>query len=543
MAQNQAPTEEEIDEFMELYDDLGSIKAVAEEVDWSRPTVSKWIRRREEQEEEDDDQEEAEAEDNPHEDPEGDYTANDPGTVVPENLIEEPESPNEILLDIIERDPKLGEDEATYIKQFFADYGQLSPSDVTSILQDLSINNKRMTISRITRHYEKAINRRLRENRDLMYDERWATLLTKVTGDNSYIREAQSVEPERDGIGGIQPPRAGESSLPRGVGDQSGITPPQPPAHGSGRNGQSANGQMGGHPTPPPQQSQPQQPPAPGQSGGQQGLDPFQQRVLELLEEKLNDDPTTPQTTEPESPTEQIQELLKLQEQMEQLQPGDGGGEIAEQLSAVVSQMEKRMERLEQQIQQSGGVPEDAMPQKDEGSGGDSMLAEIAMLAERVDDPEMLSMLIETQTDPEVLKARAQSKEVENETEWKKSLAESMSPAAAEKAIDAFLNLTSGISQQGIGQQPAQQPQQAQPRQAQPPQEPQQPARDVAVVENQNDGARQARKVDTPDAQPEEDEGTQSPLREEGERALSEEDDGEDETEGTETDTAEEDNE
>ena len=455
MANNQAPSDEEIDRFMELYDELGSIKAVAEheDVDWSRPTVSKWIRRRQEAEEEDGEDENEQEQTSPagngqaQKEPEGDYTAErsgEPTRAVPEDLIEEPESPNEILLDIIERDPKLGDDEAAYIEQFFEDYGQLSPSDVTSILQDLSINNKRMTISRITRHYEKAINKRLREDRDLMYDERWATLLTKVTGDNHYIRQAQDVEPSGNGLGGIQPPRGTEGGRGPSGGGGNGITPPQPD-QGGRRGGQQAShpqqppmaGGGGSSPQPDPRGQTPQQQ-APQQQSGQGGLDPFQERLLEMLEQQIGDDTQQPTTSEPSSPTEQIQELVELQQQMEQLRPEDGNAdpEMAEQLGAVVDQMEQRMERLEQAIaSQNDSTPSQPQQQSEElGSG--SMMGEIAMLADKVDDPDLLSMLIETQTDPDVLEARAKSKEVENETEWKKAIAESLSPQATEKAAD-----------------------------------------------------------------------------------------------------------
>lgn len=537
MPENDPPSEEEIDVFMELYEEHGTKKAVAERVQWSRPTVSKWIDRRlEEQDEEEDDTEdtmEQDTADTPETDV-SDSRETDRG--VPDDLIEEPKSPNEILLEIIDRDPKLGDDEATYIEQFFADYGQLSPQDVTSILQDLSINNKRMTISRITRHYERAINQRLREDRDLMYDQRWATLLTKVTGDRHYIEQAQSSMERDTGLGGITPPApAGESQPARGGGG-SGINPPSPEPSEKRHNGNRAWERPGANsdpqPSPEPQpQGRPQGNNAAfagpqGQPSGQDGLSPFEERLLEMLEDQMSDDDEPAPGPEPSSPTDQIQELVELQQKMEQLQSaGDGqSDEIAEQFNAVIEQMNERMERLERQIAQQDSEPTPQPQTGDTGFGNDSMLGEIAMLAERIDDPEMISMLVETQTDPEVLEARAKSKEVENETEWKKAIAESLSPQATEKAMEVVSNLTSNLSNpQAVTPQPRQQPQQ--PRQpAQ--QQTQREQRDVAVVDEgdqpQNGSREQAA---------EQQEDVSSPLREEVEQEIDAAEVAEDEAE------------
>lgn len=560
MADNTPPSEEEVDRFMEIYEDEGTMKAVAEheDVDYSRPTVSKWIKRRQEQEEEEpeDTGDDMNTDHNPEE-PEGDYTVDE--EPAPENLVSEQDAPNDILLDIIERDPKLGEDEKKYVKRFFSDYGQLSPSDVTDILSDLSINNKRMTIGRINRHYEKAVNRRLREDPDLQYDERWATLLTKVTGDNHYIRQSQQHDPYGGDIGGISPPnQSGQGAGPAAGGG--GINPPTP--NGGGQNQQRSEGvqapprqtqaqqPMGGQPDVNPQQQQ-------QQSGGQ-GLDPFQERLLEMLEEKIDDGNKTPQPTpEPKDATSQIQELLELQKQMEELQAatGGGGGGMDEEVQGLFQQVEQRMKLLEQQINDSGGDERQQTQRTRTGGGdGDSMLGEIAMLAETVDDPDLLSTLIETQMDPEVLEARAKNREIENETEWKKALAESLSPAAAEKAIDAFLNVSSSLSTPRPQQQPqqpqrapAQQPQgqpaqqsQAQPAQQQPDAQAA-PGTDVEVVDDTDSRNRPDGQTPTPTT-----ETTDSPpLREQGEEALEGDDTESDEevSADAETDTTEEDEE
>lgn len=527
MPENEPPSEEEVDEFLKLYQEHESKKAVAERVDWSRATVSKWLDRRFEelnkqgidplQYDPDAEEEQQTNDEGGGDGPGGEQRREEPtdSPTLPESLVSEPESPNDILIDIIKRDPKLGDDEIQYIKQFFDDYGQLSPSDVTDILSDLSINSKRMTIGRINRHYEKAVNRRLREDPDLKYDERWATLLTKVTGDNSYIRQAQQYDVETS-MGGIQPPTG--SGQQSGLADGSGgITPP--PDSPTGGNQQPGPQQP---PNPDPQQRRgespgafprgqaqrqpPQQPPQ--QQGGEDSLSPFEKRLLEMLEQQIQDDPNPqPEPQEPKGATDQIQELLELQQKMEELQSMAGGEEESnEQIEQVMAQFQQQIARLEDKIGESNQQPEPA-PAPSPDDTGDSMFSEIAMLAEKVDDPDMLSMLIETQTDPEVLEARAKKEEVKNDTEWKKALAQSLSPAAAEKAIDGFLNLTNNMSNA------AQQRQAAQRAQQQPTQR-RQPQQQAQTVEAVDEPAPEQAEPATAD--PTQSRGEESPLREEG---------------------------
>jgi len=280
-----------------------------------------------------------------------------------------------------------------------------------------------------------------------------------------------------------------------------------------------------------------------GQQQPKDSLSPFEERLLEMLEQQMSDDPgpqphPQPEPQEQPSAASQLDELLSLQKKMEQLQAQTGGDSgVDEEIQTIADQFETRMAQLEQRIAESGSKQQPVPQQTSGGDDGDSMFSEIAMLAERVDDPDMLSMLIETQTDPEVLEARAKKEEVASETKWKQSLAESLSPAAAEKAVDAFLNLTSGISQQAnrrqaaAQQQMVQQPQPAQqPQQAQPAQQ-QAQSRGVEPVEEdggQGTGA-EARTADVSSP------GEQSPLREEGVEAMEAEEvaEGDDSEENT----------
>ena len=529
---------------MELYEELESKKAVAEhdDVDWSRPTVSKWIDRRLEQREE-----EAEAEEQVQEDPmsaapgdtappepEGDYTDNTRGSekVAPQNNydsnpvdVEEPPSPNEVLLSVVDRDPKLGEDEAEYLQQFFPDYGQLSPSDVATILNDLNFNNKRKTIDRVISRYRDICNRKLREDPDLQYDKRWAVLLTKETGDQRYIQQAQEYQPRGGGIGGINAPPTGQGGPQQMTGGGAGITAP-------------ASSPTGGQ-----QQQQVQAPPNPQQNGGGQqfgghqpqaqqqdnGINEFQQRILDMLEEQLDDKNQQPEPAQPSDPSSQIQQLVELQGQIQQLREmGDSGDDqVAQQIEGVVNQFENRMAQLEQQVSEAASQPAQPDPTTQPDPKGDSLLGEVAALAQTGVDQDLLEMFLEMNMDPEVMEARAKTREVESESEWKKTLAESLSPKAAEKAIDAFSTVASSVSQgaraaqqQQVRQQPQQQRQQRQP-QAEPQQRGGQ-TRDVAVVEEEPRSEPPEATPPEPSTSDTSSSGSSSPLREEGEQMAEE---------------------
>jgi len=529
---------------MELYEELDSKKAVAEhdDIDWSRPTVSKWIDRRLEEQEEAE-QEAQKVQKHPMSaapgdaappEPEGDYTDNTRnGSTAPPDQdfdsspvnVEETQSPNDVLLSVVNRDPKLGSDEAEYLRQFFPDYGQLSPADVANILNDLNFNNKRKTIDRVISRYRDICNRKLREDPDLQYDQRWAVLLTKETGDQRYIQQAQEYQPRGGGIGGINAPPAGQGGPQQMTGGGAGITAPASPPTG---------GQ---------QQQQVQTPPAPQQNGGghqfgghqpqgqqqDNGINEFQQRILDMLEEQLDGKNQQPEPAQPSDPSSQIQQLVELQGQIQQLREmGDSGDDqVAQQIEGVVNQFENRMAQLEQQVSQAASQPERPEPMPQPDSQGDSLLNEVATLAQTGVDQELLEMFLEMNMDPEVMEARAKTQEVKSESEWKKAIAQSLSPKAAEKAIDAFSTVASSVSQgaraaqqQQVRQQPQQQRQQRQP-QAEPQQRGGQ-ARDVAVVEEEPRSEPPEATPPEPSTSDTSSSGSSSPLREEGEQMAEE---------------------
>ena len=550
MGNNKAPTEEEVDEFMEIYADVGTKKGVADRVDWSRPTVSKWIDRRleEREQEEQEDEQQVQAEpmsaapgDTAPAEPEGDYTDSTRTEGYNSNPVdvEEPPSPNEVLLSVVDRDPKLGEDEAEYLQQFFPDYGQLSPSDVATILNDLNFNNKRKTIDRVISRYRDICNRKLREDPDLQYDKRWAVLLTKETGDQRYIQQAQEYQPRGGGIGGINAPPTGMGGTQQMTGGGAGITAPA-----SGPTG--ANQQANMQNPPSPQQNGQAQQFAPQPQQQDNGINEFQQRILDMLEEQLDDDDPNPQPIEQSDPGSQIEQLVELQGQLQKLKEmgNDGDDKAAKQIESVADQFEKRMARLEQQVTEAA-TQQQTQPVQPTETGEASLLTEIATLAETGVSQDLLEMFMEMQMDPEVMEARAKTKEVKSDSEWKKAIAENLSPAAAEKAIDAFSTAASSLSRgaQAAQRQPAyqppapQQPQQPQPQQRPQAAPPRREASGVEVVEEQEqptqDVAEEPRTAET------ESDGEASPLRKEGEKLAADNEesemDAEPEEESTET--------
>lgn len=529
---NSPPTEEEIDRMEELYEQEGSFEGVAnhDDIDYTRPTVTKWLQRRWEEEDEQE-EEQPSMEDNPFSagpddepmpEPEGDYyVEEEPDAEAAEEdfsdiLVDEPPEPNEILLEVLESDPNVKEKHKKYVMSKFDQFGQMSPSDVAKTLNDIKIQNKRQTISRVENNYTQRINKMVRDDPEITNYEEWGTLMTKVTGDPSYIQNARGDEEVASGPEIHAPPAAGGQPQQGGSG---GVFSPRQPL---GSDAQNTHPQMGGQ----------QQPGQPGQFPGQQqpnrnpatspqvqppqqdnGLSEFEERLIEMLEQQMTDSTPQPsqqtETQEPKRPVDQLQELVELQDQVKQLQGDDQSADVTEQVEGVVNQLNQRIEQLESKLNdqddQRTRVPQTT---GDSGSG----LSEIVHLSQQVDDPQIIQTLIEMQTDPDVLEAKAKREEIENESAWKKSLAESLSPAAAEQAVSAFASLAKNISPPPAQQQ-AQQAQQ-QPQQAQ---QPQQNGRGVEVVEDSPQQAGQAVQQRRETA-----EASGSPLREEG-RAEAEE--------------------
>lgn len=560
MAANTSPTEDEIDRFVELYEEIGTTSGVAEhdDVDWSRPTVTKHLKRRGAIED-NSSSDSGESDDESQPEPEPEPEPADGGTMVEEVeesvpieeqfsdiLEDEPPSPNEILWDVLATDPDIKEKHAEYLRQFEDQYTVFSPDDVSGRLNDLKITNKRMTISRVVKNYRMEINRKLQKNEELAKREEWALLLTKTTGNPRYLREAdtsgsvaqydqagptiEGPADEQQGARGdqIQAPSPGgepargrdRSPAPQqgNRGERYGQDDPRAPPSASAGQPPRAGG-AGGQP---PRGEEP--PRTRGGEGGEQGLNQFQQKILEMLEQQIDgqqpQQPSSP--SESDSLSEQIQEIAEIQQTLDQMGGGDQQNEeLTQAIQQINDQVDQKLARLEAKVSEMDGGA-NSSPAPPTGGGGESgTIGAIAALAQQIEDPDVLSTVIESQMDPEVIKAKAETEEVKDEAKFKRALAEAVSPAATEKAIEAFSNLTSGLN--SAAQQAQQQPQRQQP--AQQPRQPQQQqggqtqSRDVQVVEDDQQQAEEPAMSDPA-------EGTEesSPLREQGEEELAETD-------------------
>jgi hypothetical protein len=601
MVENEAPSEDEIATMVELYGEYDSYQDVAGEdvIDWSRPTVTKWVKRVQEMAElyedlgsfeevaddddvvwgtetvqnlvetweaecmdgllnpdRDNDPMSAGPDDEPREEPEGDYTADHPVEQVDEDdaretatertgaaaavdgaggsdeevppeeqyahvLEDKPDSPNEVLLDVLKAEPNLDDDHIGYIRSQLEYRGMMSPEEVVALMDDMSISSKNKTIARVRRDYNQRLNQVMRENDNISQYDDWATYLTKITGDPDYVKDT--------GVGGA------------GGDDVLQVPPNQQPA------GQEAGGQaVPAAQTPEShtqtvrpdpnqqraapaqhQQGQPNQTAGmqPRSRGGQQndGLSAFEERLIGMLEEQMDDSDSTPQQqqpaqqSEPESPTDQIEELLTLQQKVEQLTGGDDSNDQNAQVEALIEQMQSQINALTEQVNSDDG--QQAQPQAQaSGNGEMGMVEKMAVLSERVDDPEIIQAVMEMETDPEVLEAKAKREEIENESAWKAELASALSPNAVEKGMEFLSKLTPQQQAQVAQQRPAQpqqaqpaQPAQQQPQQAQPAQQPSQQATDVQRAEP-NPQPEGSEEDDSPD--------TSSPLRESGKEKL-----------------------
>lgn len=533
----ESPSDEEIDEFVELYEEEGTIKGVADQVNWSRKTVSKWLKDRGVVGD-NGSSSGSDSSDGGDSDTSGgpDPTAGQGGSPP----IQTAESPNDVLRRVIETDPKLGEDELEWIEIHMEDHGVLSTSNVAQALNQLSISNKHMTINRVTERYANAVNRKLREQPSLQQQEDWAILLTKETGQpyHSGYNQQGYGQQQQAGNSGIAPPPQQQGQNPAGASisapPQQAGQPQQQPTRGATPQ---PNGAQEPEPEPTPETSEedeedtvseaaypgrtqiqppgqqpmrgqqapqgqvppnPQQSPQDGGSDGDDSMSPLEEMAMEMIRKEMMDGDTSPEPEpEPQEPQSEVEELIERQEELQQLidlfgaeEDSDGG--IPEELAEAVNGLNQRIAQLESKVESQESAS-DPTPSIEMDTGGNSPgfgLGEIAQLAQTVEDDDLVKQVLKMQQDPDVIEAERKRQEALQQSEWKKSLVESLSPAATEKAVETLASLSSGLmqgasqAQQGAPQQPqAQQPQQ--PQQA----EPEPAARQPAEPEQQSRGS------------------------------------------------------
>jgi hypothetical protein len=460
------PTDEEVDEFVELYTDEDlTVREIADVdgIDWSKSTVSKHLRRRG-----------VLGDDTDDEPDEREYTE---GIGFEADDIPEP---MDLLLEIMEKDPDLKEEHAEYVLSFEDLYGVIGTSDVGEILRQVKIANKQMVISRVNSRFTKTIQRYLNENPDLVYHEKWRRLIEKETGQDLSHVERQGANMSGIGIGvemnqpGSGPQQQGQLSLPQqampGNGQQPGRQPNQnghtqrgaEPRHEPNRAGRSGEARR----DPEPQ----------GGSGTDERLieaiDSLNERI-DQIEEKV-DSGQSEEPSESQGSFSEIKQFMQLQQEMEGLLDGLGDSEDVDEevIETVRQEIDGRLSRLETMVQESAA---DSQPAPDPTPDMvENEMFQIAQLAEVVDSEETLVELAKMQSDPEVMQAQAKAQSEQKDAEWKAKIAENLSPRAIEKGVDALLGMTGAVG----GGQPQQQ------TQSQPAQQ-QQGGRDVQVVDSE----------------------------------------------------------
>ena len=462
MGTHESPTEEEKERFEELYGELGSARKVAEheDVDWSRATVSKWLKRRGVMS--------SPGSENPEE---GVSEEPDPEGSDVETAVQQAPDPNDILRRVVRKDPGLGDDELDWLEGYIEDYGVLSSNDVQVALDQLKFTNKNMTISRVTTRYVETVNRVLRENPHLQWEEPWSTLLTKETG-QPYNQSPQGYQQPNGGQGAsMSAPPAGRGQM-GGNQQQSQIAPP--PGGREAPDREQEPGQRGQQPNrqnpqqgaiqPPQQQPYGRQPPRqPPQQQQQEddGMSPLEEFAMEMLRDQMSGNDTEQKQPEPKgSDIDKIRELRELREEFESLTGADQDDtDDSDKFEQMMSAFEQRMSQLEAQISQQESqsqTPTQSFTGGGEDSGPGLDLAGIASLADSIDDPELIEMAVKMQTDPDVIKAEIEREKAMNEGQWKSAVFESLSPAATEKAVDALSSLATGVLEAGrSGQQQA----------------------------------------------------------------------------------------
>jgi len=460
MAQRERPSEDEIDRFVELYDELGSIRAVSEhdDVEWSHESVRTWLHDRGVLGGTDDDGMDVPSE-TPDE-PSGEAVTETPATTAPPEELRENKSPNDILAEVVDADPGVGEKVVNYLESRMEALGVLGTNDIRGAFQQLSnIQNKHQTVSRILQEYQARCNKLLRENPNLQYDDQWAMLLMKETGTDPRQGAGGNMMGASGGI--TQPQRAPGGGM-GGAGGQGGIGAPQtapgqprtngyqpqqrPPQGGQVGGGQQAGGAPNQRPEPRGETTQNTDAPAGGQTGGGGGGDDeFAELAKEYFREEVlgSEDDSEPEA----SPTDELSEALEAVQQIEDMRDDIIGGETDDGGDSVdaVQALDSRLAQLETSIQQAVAESNsDTQPVQTEGKMSDFM--EIAQIAQEFDDPDLVEQLIKLQSDPDIVEAQAELEEAKGSANLKQQLVQSISPQVTEKAVESLFNITNGLS-------------------------------------------------------------------------------------------------
>lgn len=278
----------------------------------------------------------------------------------------ERETPNDILQRVLGMEPSLSDAQEDWLIERAKLEGVLAPADLREACHDLGLKND--TPSRVTSVYAKTINNRLREDPNLQTDPEWARLLTKETGDPSYVQNA--TQPQSNGMDtpGVIPPGSGGG----GNGDTPGVVPPG--QHRGGNGGANAG------------QSRPSiQPPQAGQNGHAQHQPASQpgHQMNGSVGPSMNGHSGSQANGEMEKIQEQqrmlfnvvrdlaeergrgggqgfneLEEALEFYERIDRMVDSDDGGQVDDQL---INEIRQLRQDVATQNQDSGSTPANEM--------------------------------------------------------------------------------------------------------------------------------------------------------------------------------------
>lgn len=317
-------------------------------------------------------------------------------------------TPTDVLERVLETDPKLSDAQAEWLMEWADLEAPLTTSKLRELATELGTN--KTTKRRLANRYTSAVNATLQKNPELQQNTEWALFLTKETGQPHYYQQARQqdtrdtpqVTPPPMTNGGMQ----GQNQQVPQV-QPPGQHPQQPPQTG-GVN--PPGNQPQGHQQVTPNQQQPQQNQQNQQQQDQtdpeiEQLKKTQEAVLDYLANmQQSDDSSDEDATQ--TLAERLQEVARIQEQMEQLSGGD----------EEIKQLRQELRQLRKEAAQDAGGGDSPMAAMGEG-GGVGALAMLAANDEHDVDPETLSTLAEAMgvTDSEV-----KIKEMELEKEEQK---------------------------------------------------------------------------------------------------------------------------
>lgn len=470
-------SDDDIDEILETYQDIGTYKGVAEELGYDRDTVSKYVNEHGPLQVEDGDTEETEG--------------------PPEGFTAEPPSHSDPSEDPLENPDFDSMNEGEFIRWFFNNSGHGVRSNFAKNLAQFcrirgQIPDKAEMAKRIMSQKSGIQND---ADVEMIADNYWAAAKRWADANNVFLPGMN--QPQQ---GGYSPGGewVGANGQQQG-GGQSGSGGNWVSAS-NGQQGQGQRGQQqGGYDQGQPQQNPPQYNQQSQRDSGQDSeIRELKEAVRELKNSQvrmMRQSQSRGDADEVQSLKDKFQEMVEIQRTLDQMQSENGGNQEVQAIKKQLAAMQEELQRSAQQQQEGGGQPQ---------FGGDSEFAAFAQLATSGDvDPETLSVMADAMgvTDPEVKKAEFDYKKTQEKMKNRQMLMNQFFENLGEVSGDLFSGLFAALGNQGGDGQGNQQQGQPQQPQQQPQQQNGQGATAPAGSSNMQDGQIQV-VGDGPDGQP-----------------------------------------